>query len=186
MGDTENPQPGVSAMHTTPIIPASVHQTAIAEESADAPKPPSKTALKKAAKVERFAALKVERRAREKEAKKVKKRQRAEKRAIGELDADDEQERRKKKAKIEFGGRVVVDLGFDDKMSEKVGSNIFPMAFTTIPSYCSTERDDDQYCYLGNHVTVLPVSIHLQHQSKCILPLLFALHFVKWSHVHSS
>ncbi|KAF4619586.1 hypothetical protein D9613_004956 [Agrocybe pediades] len=83
-------------------------------------KPLSKNALKKAAKAERFAALKLERRAREKEAKKEKKRQLAEKRAAGELDEEEEErKRRAKRPKLHFGGNVVVDLGFDDMMNEK-------------------------------------------------------------------
>ncbi|PPR02646.1 hypothetical protein CVT24_002129 [Panaeolus cyanescens] len=81
----------------------------------------SKNALKKAAKAERMAAVKIQRRAREREAKKEKKRQRAEKRAAGELDEDDDEEakRKAKKQKLQFGGTVVVDLGFDDMMNEK-------------------------------------------------------------------
>ncbi|KAF8638591.1 hypothetical protein AX17_002132 [Amanita inopinata Kibby_2008] len=81
----------------------------------------SKNARKKAAKAEKYAAYKLERRAREKEARKEKKRLRADMQAAGELDEDDEEERRqkRKKTKIEFGGRVVIDLGFDDKMSDK-------------------------------------------------------------------
>lgn len=82
----------------------------------------SKSAIKKAAKAERFAASKLQRRAREKEAKKEKKRVIAEKRAAGELDEDDaEAKRQKKRPKIHFGGKVVVDLGFDERMHEKVG-----------------------------------------------------------------
>lgn len=88
----------------------------------DDPPKPSKSSLKKAAKAERFAAVKLERRAREKEAKKRKKLLIAEKRAAGEIDEDEEERaRRKKKQKLEFGGTVVIDLGFDDKMNEKVG-----------------------------------------------------------------
>ncbi|KAF8969363.1 guanine-1-methyltransferase-domain-containing protein [Flammula alnicola] len=83
-------------------------------------KPMSKNALKKAAKAEKLAALKLERRAREKEAKKEKKRQRAEKRAAGELDEDDDETKRQaKKRRVQFGGTVVVDLGFDDMMNDK-------------------------------------------------------------------
>ncbi|KAF8625590.1 hypothetical protein AX15_005290 [Amanita polypyramis BW_CC] len=85
----------------------------------DVPSKPSKNALKKAAKAERYAAYKLERRAREKEAKKQKKRVRAEKRAAGEPD-DEEESHQKKKIKLEFGGRVVIDLGFDDMMTDKV------------------------------------------------------------------
>ncbi|PPQ66729.1 hypothetical protein CVT26_009530 [Gymnopilus dilepis] len=102
----------------------------------DAPKaeqqPMSKNALKKAAKAERLAAVKQERRAREKQAKKEKKRQRAEKRAAGELE-DEEEERRKraKRPRLEFGGTVLVDLGFDDMMSEKeVKSLCSQLAYT--------------------------------------------------------
>lgn len=84
--------------------------------------PMSKKALKKAAKAERIAATKLERRAREKEAKKVKKRIIAEKRAAGQLNEEDDEEtrRRAKRPKIDFAGKVVVDLGFDELMSDKV------------------------------------------------------------------
>lgn len=85
--------------------------------------PMSKNAIKKAAKAARLAALKLERRAREKEAKKEKKRIRAEKRAAGELDDDEEEiKRRMKRPKLQFGGTVVVDLGFDSMMNNKVSS----------------------------------------------------------------
>jgi tRNA (guanine9-N1)-methyltransferase len=92
-----------------------------APQEADDPPKLSKNALKKAAKAERYAAYKLERRAKEKEARKEKKRIHAEKRAAGELDDNDEHERgQKKKIKLDFGGRVVIDLGFDDKMTDKV------------------------------------------------------------------
>lgn len=81
---------------------------------------PSKSSLKKAARREKLAALKLERRAKEKLAKKEKKRVKAEKRAAGELDSDDEPKPKKRRFGPPFGGRVVVDLGFDEKMTEKV------------------------------------------------------------------
>lgn len=87
----------------------------------------SKSAQKKAARTERYASQKLERRAREKETKKEKRRLKAEKRAAGQLDGEDEDEmnRRRKKTKVapseRFGGKVVVDLGFDDMMNDKVG-----------------------------------------------------------------
>jgi tRNA (guanine9-N1)-methyltransferase len=89
---------------------------------------PSKSSLKKAAKAERLAAVKLERRAREKAARKLKKRTTAEKRAAGELDSDEEKEaaaRAAKRARLTgkkqpFGARVVIDVAFDDKMSERV------------------------------------------------------------------
>ncbi len=92
-----------------------------APQEVDDPPKLSKNALKKAAKGERYAAFKLERRAREKEVRKEKKRIHAEKRAAGELNDDDEHERgQKKKIKLDFGGRIVIDLGFDDKMTDKV------------------------------------------------------------------
>lgn len=108
--------------------------------------PLSKNALKKAAKAERLAALKLERRAREKEAKKEKKRQKAEKRAAGELDDEDEEEnkRRAKKPRLQFGGTVVVDLGFDDMMNDK-----------EIKSLCSQLA----YTYSANRNAGFPFSL---------------------------
>lgn len=86
--------------------------------------PLSKNALKKIAKQERWEAVKLEKRAKEKEAKKAKKRLKAEKRAAGELDDEEEQKASNKRRRIapheRFGGRVVVDLGFDSMMNEKV------------------------------------------------------------------
>jgi tRNA (guanine9-N1)-methyltransferase len=87
----------------------------------ESPQPLSKNAIKKAAKAERYAAFKIERRVKEKEAKKEKKRAIAAKRAAGELDEDEEKRRQKKRPRIHFGGKVIVDLGFDDMMTEKVG-----------------------------------------------------------------
>ncbi|KAF4601793.1 tRNA (guanine(9)-N(1))-methyltransferase [Pleurotus pulmonarius] len=80
----------------------------------------SKNALKKQAKAERYAANKLERRAREKEARKEKKRLHALKRAAGELDDEDDKRASKKQRVVtDFKGKVVLDLGFDDKMNEK-------------------------------------------------------------------
>ncbi|EIN10945.1 hypothetical protein PUNSTDRAFT_51512 [Punctularia strigosozonata HHB-11173 SS5] len=89
--------------------------------------PLSKNAQKKAAKAQRLAEIKVKKRQLEKEKRKEKKRIREEKRAAGELDESElkeEEERARKKARLfgpkqPFGARVVVDLGFDDKMTEK-------------------------------------------------------------------
>lgn len=105
--------------------------TLTANGSSDDTKPISKNAMKKAAKAERLAALKLERRAREKETKKEKKRLKAEKRAAGELDDFEEEEakRRLKKPKLQFGGTVVVDLGFDSMMNNKVSLPIIMYRF---------------------------------------------------------
>ena len=98
-------------------------------ETSSSTAPLSKKARKKAAKAARFAALKLERRAKEKEAKKVKKRIRAEKRAAGELEEDELQEEEEKRRAMKraktgagqkpFAGRVCIDLGFDDMMTDK-------------------------------------------------------------------
>jgi tRNA (guanine9-N1)-methyltransferase len=100
--------------------------------------PLSKKAQKKAAKAARFASQKLERRAREKEAKKEKKRL---KRAAQEQDQDGEGEGEdaitRKRAKVlkstgpttKFGARLVVDLGFDDKMTDKVRPIAFEMLY---------------------------------------------------------
>ncbi|KAF9464817.1 guanine-1-methyltransferase-domain-containing protein [Collybia nuda] len=113
--------------------------------NSDPPKVPSKSALKKAAKAERLAAVKLERRAKEKEAKKQKKRLMAEKRAAGEIDEDEEERNRhKKRPRIRFGGTVVVDLSFDDKMNEK-----------EISSLCSQLG----YTYSANRSAAYPFSL---------------------------
>jgi tRNA (guanine9-N1)-methyltransferase len=90
--------------------------------------PVSKNAMKKAAKAQYYAEKKTERRLHEKEQKKQKKRQLAERQAAGELDEEDEVKiermikRRKlgREVKDFWPGKIVIDLGFDDKMSEKV------------------------------------------------------------------
>ncbi|GBE80110.1 tRNA (guanine(9)-N1)-methyltransferase [Sparassis crispa] len=86
----------------------------------------SKNAQKRLAKAARRTEQKKERRAAEKERKKEKKRVQAEKRVAGELDEEVDGRSRKKRRIDEqkglrqpFGARVVVDLGFDDLMSEK-------------------------------------------------------------------
>jgi hypothetical protein len=100
-----------------------------ADKTSPEPAAMSKSAMKKAAKAQFFAEGKAERRAKEKERRKANKRTLAEKRAAGELDEDEEahlarQRKRRRLAKETdrdtFPGRIIVDLGFDDKMSDKV------------------------------------------------------------------
>ena len=110
----------------------------------------SKKAIKKAEKAKRLAAAKIERRAREKEAKKEKKRVIAAKRAAGELDEEDgEKDKQRKKPRIYWDGKVVVDLGFDERMNEKVSN--FIARFPLLPPALN----------LGNKVFVLPIGIYL-------------------------
>ncbi|KAI5893630.1 uncharacterized protein SCHCODRAFT_02622319 [Schizophyllum commune H4-8] len=82
----------------------------------------SKSAMKKLAKAERIAAQKLERRAREKEMRKEKKRALAQKRAAGELDENEEEKlrapKRPRMSREKPFCQLVVDLGFDEKMSD--------------------------------------------------------------------
>ncbi|KAJ3972134.1 guanine-1-methyltransferase-domain-containing protein [Lentinula raphanica] len=97
----------------------------------------SKNAMKKAAKAERYQAFKLERRAREKQMQKEKKKIKAQKRAAGELDdsVEVEEKARKRQKTSGFGGKVVLDLAFDELMSEKV--RMFLTRFCEINSLCS-------------------------------------------------
>lgn len=97
--------------------------------------PVSKKAQKKAAKAARYAEQKAERRAREKKRKKLK-------RAAAQPEPRDEdravpQSKRVKLdpgSRIVSGARLVIDLGFDDKMTEKVPNldEPFPQFFTFV------------------------------------------------------
>ncbi|KAF9266264.1 hypothetical protein L218DRAFT_971618 [Marasmius fiardii PR-910] len=91
--------------------------------------------MKRAARKQYLQEQKKERRAREKEMRKAKKKMLHQKRLAGELDEDEKalmQQRKNKRRKLElWGGKVVVDLGFDDKMSEKeVSSLTSQLAYT--------------------------------------------------------
>ncbi|VDC04137.1 unnamed protein product [Peniophora sp. CBMAI 1063] len=139
------PAPPVSEF--APLPCASTETSAIKAEkpdggsSGDAP-PLSKNAQKKAKKAELMKARKLERRMREREARKDKKRKRAERIAAGEELSDHEQARKRAKAaaagpKKPFDARVLIDLGFDDKMSDKeVGSLISQLSY----SYSTNRR----------------------------------------------
>lgn len=94
----------------------------------------SKKAEKKLLKAERFAASKVERRARQKIIKKEKQKER---RIRSEAeDGNNIQPPCKRQRLLQpFGARVVVDLGFDDKMSDKVCYIVMFMHFIDIKFY---------------------------------------------------
>ena len=114
--------------------------------------PPSKKSQKKAAKAARYAEQKVERRAREKERKKLK-------RAAAQSQPHDEDEEvpKSKRVKlgrgsqIKFGARLVVDLGFDDKMTEKVCVQPeVPLAHNHL------------YSHKGSGILILTTRVHIQ------------------------
>ena len=113
------------ALPTNPLGPASTSDTSAPLPTQDQ-QPLSKNAQKRLAKAAYLEEKKRERRAAEKERKKEKKRALAEKRAAGELDEDEVGGRSNKRQKTEqgprapFGARIVVDLGFDDMMTENV------------------------------------------------------------------
>ncbi|CAE6455859.1 unnamed protein product [Rhizoctonia solani] len=96
----------------------------------------SKSAQKRLAKAERFAQLKLERRAREKEQKAAKRKEREEQIAAGlEPGPSDAKKRRVSREGqgpvCPFNARIVIDLGFDEKMTEKeVGSLCSQLAYT--------------------------------------------------------
>lgn len=100
--------------------------------------PLSKNAQKKLVKAARIAEQKKERRAAEKARRKERKRIQAENRAVGELDGDDggdgtggSRKRRRVEKSEPFDARVVVDLGFDDMMTDQeIKSLVSQMAYT--------------------------------------------------------
>ena len=116
----------------------------------------SKNAQKRALKIARREERKMEHRAKEKAAKKEKKRKRAEKVAAGEQLSEDERPKRAKanRAKEPFAARVVLDLGFDDKMSDKVRG-----------IFCVVSRHVTTVLYLappGNNFIMFATSLCLQ------------------------
>lgn len=94
----------------------------------------SKRAQKRAAKAARLHELKLERRAREKEARKRKQQERARAVANGECDVNVTRKRRKTGAVgggSPFNARLVIDLGFDELMTDKeINSLTSQLAYT--------------------------------------------------------
>ncbi|KAJ7118589.1 guanine-1-methyltransferase-domain-containing protein [Mycena crocata] len=128
--------------------PVPVEAPAVVESEPVQPAQPSKSALKKAARREKFTEIKLEKRAREKLARKEKKRIQAEKRAAGEL--EDEPKPKKRRVGPPFGGKVVVDLGFDEKMTEK---EVFSLCSQLAYTYSANRN-------AGNHFSLLFTSLN--------------------------
>ena len=132
------------------VTSAPNEESASVPETVSQPHPAlSKNAQKRLLKAQRKEEFKAERRAREKALKKAKQAELREKRARGELDDDEEEKARQvKRQKLshdgpreKFGARLVIDLGFDDKMTDRVSlssSNPSPSSqFPTNPSFLS-------------------------------------------------
>ena len=111
------------------VISASKEKLAsVPETVSQQPQALSKNAQKRLLKAQRKEEFKAERRTREKALKKAKKAERREKRARGELDDEEEETTRQGKRQKtshdgpqeKFGARLVIDLGFDDSMTDRV------------------------------------------------------------------
>jgi tRNA (guanine9-N1)-methyltransferase len=115
-------QISISITTTMENSPAGPSQISMSSEDTTKTVVLSKKAQKRALKVLKLEERKIERRAKEKAAKKEKKRKRAERIAAGEQVEDESSQKRAKLHRIKqpFAARVVLDLGFDDKMNDKV------------------------------------------------------------------
>ncbi|KAG8700336.1 tRNA (guanine(9)-N(1))-methyltransferase [Ceratobasidium sp. 394] len=119
-----------------PVVSPMLDATPVEVTNTDPTPVLSMSAQKRQAKVERFAQLKQERRAREKEEKALKRKEREEQAAAGEdVGPSDSKKRRVTREGegpvLPFNARIVVDLGFDEKMTEKeVGSLCSQLAYT--------------------------------------------------------
>lgn len=114
-------------MDTHPLVDVAGQPKPAQEAESSNPQGLSKKAQKRAAKAARLHERKIERRAREKEAKKHRRRERAQAIARGEADKDASRKRQRTNPGGEteiFNARVVVDLGFDELMSDKVGVSL--------------------------------------------------------------
>jgi hypothetical protein len=141
--------------------------------------PLSKNAQKKAQKAAYIQDRKLERRAREKKVRREKKRMRVERLAAGEeLSEDERAAKRKKGPRTPFDARVVVDLGFDDMMTEKVRQCTFTPYLPCILGY---------NCTSGNILSRFSACIHIQREPPVICALrIAAVHLPEWPRSDSS
>jgi hypothetical protein len=185
----------------TPIYVTMLSESSLqvqAHNDPASPAPLSKNAIKKAKKAERHAALKLERRVREKEKKKEKKLLKAHAREMHETDTHSEEEdgvdregqrRGEKRARLEvdrgavklkgkekpvvFGARVIVDLGFDEFMNENV-----------CPTWPSAKQRPINPA--GDKISGFSTSIHIQCKPTNIFPVLSTVHFPQWAHISAT
>ena len=161
-----------------------------ADANTTAIEPLSKKAQKKLAKAAYIAERKKERRAAEKERKKEKRREYAQKRDAGELDPDElERERERKRQKTEgglggrratFGARVVVDLGFDAKMSENV-SVPFSVWVLVVVWGCTDQRLKGGWGTAGGQEPYVAACVYVQREQEGGASVLVApFHVVGW------
>ena len=161
-----------------------------ASASATMAEPLSKKAQKKLAKAAYIAERKKERRAAEKERKKEKRREYVQKRDAGELDPDElERERERKRQKTEgglggrratFGARVVVDLGFDAKMSENV-SVPFSVWVLVVVWGCTDQRLKGGWGTAGGQEPYVAACVYVQREQEGGASVLVApFHVVGW------
>jgi len=149
----------LASMDTHPLIDIASQPEPDREAKSSNPQGLSKKAQKRAAKAARLHELKLERRAREKEAKKYKRRERALAIARGEIDANTPRKRRRTNVGGEteiFNARVVVDLGFDDLMSDKVGVSLC----SSLPLETIMPRIGDQFSYFS-------IGVYVQRKQTC-------------------
>ncbi|GAA5894275.1 hypothetical protein JCM5296_004701 [Sporobolomyces johnsonii] len=136
--DHSTPPPSALAADPTPSASTTATDSApSASASASAPDPAaadpplSKSALKRLRKQERFDANKLARRAREKEQRKAKAAEKRKLVELGVLEKPDPKKAKQGKKKLgPHGARVVIDVGFDELMSDKeVKSMVSQLAY---------------------------------------------------------
>lgn len=146
-------------MNTHPLVDTASQPKTGQEAESSNPQGLSKKAQKRAAKATRLHELKLERRAREKIAKKNKRRERAQAIANGKLDENTSRKRPRTNGEGQteiFNARVVVDLGFDELMSDKVGVSL-----------CSCLRNVISPPRVGDQLSYFSIGIHVQRKQTC-------------------
>ncbi|CEQ38571.1 SPOSA6832_00015, partial [Sporobolomyces salmonicolor] len=140
-GSAPPPDPSTappSYLSTEPTEPASSASATAPDSTTSAPTDPaaadpplSKSALKRQRKQERFDANKLARRAREKEQRKAKAAEKRKLVELGVLEKPDPKKAKQGKKKLgPHGARVVIDVGFDELMSDKeVKSMVSQLAY---------------------------------------------------------